>query len=385
MRLCDDILSYYNPIPQLQFPLLQLFKSAILSLARRRFPLLISREVFSKKNILLSWKSGFLKSTLIENIYSVLCEIQRLTNDEFRVKRMTTITKGALTGSINGTGRNITFVPPDFALYDVIVCDELAPFLSQKDDIITVLLKCLDNYGFISKKLVKFGSEILRRMINSNQVYANNRIRMLDDYTLTYYSKASMITATHTLTIIPLKHYHAFLSRFDVVTANTQKIDEELREQKKLFIPDSAKEREIAEKLCKIVLNSTLTNEDYIRLYRQVHDYIIEKFSTQQLTPRDKSQIVSDVIATKFLLSSQPVNFKNVNLDDELISHLNEYVYRKIRVSRRITDVITKLSQGATFVEILNLLGEDKSAVLMFLRQLRAKTLLTGGGVRWFL
>jgi len=380
--LRDLVLTYFNPPKPYILPYQQMTKSIILILLLKRHTFLRSLNDDLKKNVVLVGPSGVGKTTTIVNMYSIAQTVQSMLatalDMQFSVTRLTTITRAALEGSVNGTGRNATFIPPEFALHDLIVADELSTILTSRSGVIEVFLKALDKDGHISKKLVKFANPRIRDIINSQ--YSERGIHMTEDFKLYYTSKSSLFSATTDIFQLPLNQLKAFVSRCDVIFMPKNNIISAILFDDDVFVPNPSDEVRIANAIVDTVRKTTITIDDIKRIRREVIAIIQETTNIYELTLRDISKIVADAIATYVMWGG--TDFSKFDPDDYKEDIKDYLIIRKEPVAL-LNNLKMLLQKGAGITQLENLLGLSFIEISKLLKNLNAKGYKDGGGLVW--
>ena len=269
-----------------------------------------------RTHLLLYWQQGWLKSSLLSKVYSILgaenCEL------------MSDITKAALRGSVEHQDKEVVFIPPKVMRAPFIICTELGSITAKDSEDMNQLLLAMLEEGIITVDLVKFArlSDEQRKEIElAYNIYFNTRS------SITYTVNSVVIAGTYNTKYVL---DDAFISRWQIVYP-MHELDSRLTQyvDSNKFMINPKVIRELRRLLKENVNNELLEKEWFTPLPDSVYSY------TTNLSPRLSRSLKFYKVARLFW---------DLEVSEDLLIKRLEYIlYTQEKVKQTLEDVVIEL------------------------------------------
>lgn len=333
---------YFDKIGERILPVL--LSSAYLRAIARKYPL-VAEKFRLRLNCLLYWEPGWYKT-------SVLKKISELFKYSLRINSLTQTSAAALRGSFNQD----QFCPPEFLVSEMIFVYELAPLIDGDQDNLPLLLSALEE-GEVRIALIKIpNSADAREQVEEYDARIEHR-------RLCYQNNCTVLAATHTLDIIPLKHRVAFLSRFVVLYIAPEDIDRDSMFSNYTTVIDESFEALISNWFQSLIDDAPEPDIDSI--YNIVHNY---EERTRMKDPRQVGDVVRLLIADFAFYSN--------SADNERIERVLAYVKGSEKYSMTTREIIAEAiyNNPTTLNELEIITGTSKANIKGHLNRLKARS-----------
>ncbi len=342
MLTWEEILKYFEKV---YFP----------AIAHRVVPILLYSAAISqfvkyekelhmrfRLNVMLNWKHGYVKSTLLDHIAELL---------PLRCRKLTASSSAAIRGSFVD---NQIYVP-ELLLCDIMMFPEFTAIMKSDEDTIAALLVILEDAD-VSVALVKGGRASASEVKKLEALGAH-----FEHKRLMYRNQAIVWTATHTLDNIPDKLRDALLERWKIIYIPPSEIPEGFAYQDPTELRDTEYDIQIADTL-KVMFSADRKPD--LKFQRAVVNKLHPIWKDQEKSPRDIGDVRRVVLAHKYL-------FPEATIDDtlEMILRLDK-PFSTLTTRERIAELITK--NPRTLQELLDQTGVSKNALYMSLKRLGA-------------
>ncbi len=236
-------------------------------------------------NVCLQWLYGYYKSQLAKLCGSLFpCRVDLLT-----------ASSGA---AIRGSFHAGKFKAPEMLKTDVLIIPELLPIIKSDDETLGALMVAMEE-GDVCVSLVK-GMEVTDSERERVRKYG---AEITEDCDLKYKARAAVITATHTIELMPENLREAFFSRFLTLYVNPREIPPDTAWKNYVTLRNKPLEQELKAFLEERYINKTQPDFDFAQLVLEK----LRKMIKSRKSPRDVGDMRRMALAHHDLIPDEDV------------------------------------------------------------------------------
>jgi len=303
-------------------------------------------------NVLLNFPPGWGKSHMLFLMQELLTRTS--AGELLRCVDISAATMAALRGTVNEG----IFIPPEYALADIIIISELSSLMDFTNEAMGQLLTLLEE-GRVRVALAK------NALINDEGLELARELGISFDHRskrFSYATRAATWCATHSLEVIPQRFQDAFFSRFLVVQMGPEEMPRERVAQALPRIDSARKARVMAAFIARAragEIDEDFTNEvlEYIVAHSRADVEINFRIAgdIRRIAAAHHVLVPEDSVPQVAKIVNQYLGIITLNLRDQIVEFID--------------------GQARTFAEIQAATRASKGAIYNVLNRIKAKRL----------